>query len=504
MLGNAGTKYKGSNYLIAIFVCVLTAIAATPLQHFLDLANIIMLFLLVVFLVALKLGRGPAVMSAFLAVALFDFFFVPPRLTFAVADVQYLVTFAVMLAVGLATAHLTATLSRQSAAAIAREQQTRNLYELARDLAGAATQDQVSQVLSHYMEGDGHRATLHLLDTSGELPSLSHDIPLTGIAHMAINQGSFLETTQLADAGGHTLVLPLKSPVEIRGVMVAEVSGDNEIDKHQFEAVAHLVSIAVERLHYVDVVQQTQLEAATERLRSSVLSSLSHDLRTPLTGLVGMADALALSTGSQNDAIHHDSIQHAASAIRDQARAMSQLVGNLLDMARLHAGKVELRKDWRLFEDVIGSSLKLLKSALEQHPIKVSLAPDLPLVQFDDVLLERVLCNLLENAAKYSPAGLSIEVLGFVQGEYACITVQDHGPGFPADRQEAIFRMFVRGEEESSTPGVGLGLAICRAIVEAHGGTIQASNADQGGACITLCLPLGVPPVVEPETESSP
>jgi two-component system sensor histidine kinase KdpD len=438
-------------------------------------------------------------MSAFLSVALFDFFFVPPRLTFAVADVQYLVTFAVMLAVGLATAHLTATLSRQSATAIAREQQTRNLYELARDLAGAITQEQVSQMLSRYMEGSGHRATLHLLDTSGELPSLSRDIPLTGIAHMAINRGSLLETSQLADGGGHTLVLPLKSPVEIRGVMVADVPNGSEIDKHQFEAVANLLSIAVERLHYVDVVQQTQLEAATERLRSSVLSSLSHDLRTPLTGLVGMADALALSAGSQNDAV-----QHAASAIRDQARAMSQLVCNLLDMARLHAGKVELRKDWRLFEDVIGSSLKLLKPALEQHPIKVSLAPDLPLVQFDDVLLERVLCNLLENAAKYSPVGLSIEVLGFVQDEYACITVQDHGPGFPANQLEAIFRMFVRGEEESSTPGVGLGLAICRAIVEAHGGTIQASNADQGGACITLCLPLGVPPVVEPETESSP
>jgi two-component system sensor histidine kinase KdpD len=499
MLDNADTKPKGRSYLVAILVCALTSIAATPLRHVLDQANIIMLFLLVVFLVAFKLGRGPAVMSAFLAVALFDFFFVPPRLTFAVADVQYLVTFAVMLAVGLATAHLTATLSRQSAAAIAREQQTRDLYELARDLAGAATLEQVSQVLSHYMEGSRHRATLHLLDAAGKLPSLSRDIPLTGIAHMAINRGSLLETTQLADNGGHTLVLPLKSPVEIRGVMVAEISGDSEVDKHQFEAVAHLVSIAVERLHYVEVVQQTQLEAATERLRSSILSSLSHDLRTPLTGLVGMADALALSTGSQNATIHH-----AASAIRNQARAMSQLVDNLLDMARLHAGKVELRKDWRLFEDVIGSSLKLLKSALEQHPIKVSLAPDLPLVQFDDVLLERVLCNLLENSAKYSPAGLSIEVKGFVQDEYACILVQDHGPGFPADRLEAIFRMFVRGEEESSKPGVGLGLAICRAIVEAHGGTIQASNADQGGACVTLCLPLGTPPVVEPETEGLP
>ena len=499
MLGNSETQRARRNYLVAIVVCALTTIAATPLRHVLDLANIIMLFLLVVFLVALKLGRGPAVMSAFLAVALFDFFFVPPRLTFVVNDVQYLVTFAVMLAVGLATAHLTATLGRQTAAALEREQHTRRLYELARELAGAATQEQVSQVLSRYMAGSGHTATLHLLDADGELPSLRHEIPLSALAHMAVKQGALVETSQLSDAGGHTLVLPLKSPNGVRGVMVASVAGSTDlgIDKSQFETIANLAAIAIERLHYVEVAQQTQLEAVAERLRSSVLSSLSHDLRTPLTGLVGMADALALAVGPQNETIHN-----AAVAIRDQARAMSHLLGNLLDMARLHAGKIELRKDWRLFEDVIGSAIKLLKPALEQHPVKVVLAPDLPLVEFDDVLLERVLCNLLENAAKYSPAGQPIEVQGFVEGDHACIAVRDHGQGFPAGRTESLFRMFARGETESSTPGVGLGLAICRAIVEAHGGTIKAGNHEHGGACVTLCLPLGNPPAVEPEQET--
>jgi len=495
MPGNADTRQKVRHYLAAILVCALTAIVATPLRLVLDLANIIMLFLLVVFLVALKLGRGPAVMSAFLAVALFDFFFVPPRLTFAVADVQYLVTFAVMLAVGLATAHLTATLSKQSAVAIARELHTRHLYELARDLAGAATHEQVSQVLSRYMAGSGHSAALHLLDAAGELPSLFSDVPLASLAHMAIRQGSFVETTQLNDNGGHTLVLPLQSPIEVRGVMVAVVNSDDAVDHRQFETVANLVAIAVERLHYVEVAQQTQLEATAERLRSSVLSSLSHDLRTPLTGLVGMADALALAAAHQNDAIHH-----AATAIRDQAHAMSRLVANLLDMARLHAGKVELRKDWRLFEDVIGSALKLLKPSLAQHPVKVVLDAGLPLVQFDDVLLERVLCNLLENGAKYSQPGQAIEIRGFVLGDHACISVQDHGPGFPLEQLESLFHMFVRGKHESAIPGVGLGLAICRAIVEAHNGTIQASNPEQGGACVTLCLPLGNPPAIEPES----
>jgi two-component system sensor histidine kinase KdpD len=502
MPGSSKTQQARRNYLVAIVVCALTTIAATPLRHVLDLSNIVMLFLLVVFLVALKLGRGPAVMSAFLAVALFDFFFVPPRLSFAVNDIQYLVTFVVMLAVGLATAHLTATLGRQTAAALEREQHTRHLYELARDLTGAATQEQVSQVLSRYMAGSGHSATLHLLDVAGDLPSLYHEVPLSSLAHMAIKQGTLIETSQLSDAGEHILLLPLKSPNGVRGVMVASVADSaggkaEDIDKSLFEAVANLVAIAIERLHYVEVAQQTQTKAVAERLRSSVLSSLSHDLRTPLTGLVGMADALALAAGTQNETIHS-----AATAIRDQARAMSHLVGNLLDMARLHAGKVKLRMDWRLFEDVIGSAIKLLKPALVQHPVKVMLFPGLPLVEFDDVLLERVLCNLLENAAKYSPDGQPIEVRGFVEGDCACIEVHDHGPGFPAGQTESLFRMFERGAAESSTPGVGLGLAICRAIVEAHGGTIKASNHEQGGACVTLCLPLGNPPVMEPEQET--
>jgi two-component system sensor histidine kinase KdpD len=501
MLGNSEIKQTKRNYLVAILICVVTTLAATPLRQVLDLANIVMLFLLVVFLVSLKLGRGPAIMSAILAVALFDFFFVPPRFSFAVNNVQYIVTFSVMLAVGIATAHLTATLSKHVAEARNREQQTHRLYELARDLAGSISFEQVSNVLSHFMAWSGHIAKLHLLDEAGELPSLKSEVALTAVAHTAIKQGILVATTQLTDTGSFTLVFPLKSPNEVRGVMVVNISGNPKEsaegdNKSLFEAVAYLIAIAIERLHYVELTQQTKLDAIAERLRSSVLSSLSHDLRTPLTGLVGMADALAVTTVQQNEAIHHSAI-----AIRDQALAMSHLVSNLLEMAKLQSGKVTLRKDWQLFEDVIGSAIKLLKTALTQHQIIVSLAPDLPLVEFDDVLLERVLCNLLENAAKYSPAGEPIEVRGFINQKLACISVLDHGPGFPAGQTESLFHMFTRGEIESSTLGVGLGLAICRAIIEAHGGTITAINQEHGGACVTLCLPLGEPPIINPEIE---
>lgn len=503
MLRDSETQQLKRSYFLAILICVATTVVATPLRQVLDLANIVMLFLLVVFLVALKLGRGPAVMSAFFAVALFDFFFVPPRFSFSVSNAQYIVTFTVMLAVGLATAHLTAALSKHASAAVDREQNARRLYELARDLAGASSSEEVSKALSLFMAWSGYTAKLHLLDVNGELPSLQLDVALTAIAHMSIQQGSLVNTSQLSDKGSLTLVLPLKSPHEVRGVMevslekVADKRAE-DVDKELLEAVVNLVAIAVERLHYVALTQQTQLNASSERLRSSVLSSLSHDLRTPLTGLVGMADALALTTAQQNEAVHNSAI-----AIRDQALAMSHLLSNLLEMARLNSGKVVLRKDWRLFEDVIGSAIKLLKSALAQHPVSVSLAPDFPLVEFDDVLLERVLCNLLENAAKYSPQESPIEVRGYVTDEFACIAVSDHGSGFPAGKTDSLFHMFERGESESSTLGVGLGLAICSAIIEAHCGTMIAVNQEQGGACVTLCLPLGEPPIVNPEIEEA-
>lgn len=504
MLENAEIKQTTRNYFVAILICIVTTLAATPLRQILDLANIVMLFLLVVFLVSLKLGRGPAIMSAVLAVALFDFFFVPPRFSFAVNNAQYVVTFAVMLAVGIATAHLTATLSKHAAAALNREQQTRRLYELARDLAGAISFEQVSNVLGHFMAWSGHIAKLHLLDETGELPSLKFEVALTAVAHTAIKQGILVTTTQLTESGSLTQVFPLKAPHEVRGVMVVNVDSDAKENAENdneslFEAVANLIAISIERLHYVELTQQTKLDAITERLRSSVLSSISHDLRTPLTGLVGMADALAITTVPQNEAIHNSAI-----AIRDQALAMSHLVSNLLEMAKLQSGKVVLHKDWQLFEDVIGSAIKLLKPALTQHQIMVTLAPNLPLVEFDDVLLERVLCNLLENAAKYSPVGKPIEVRGFINQNLACISVLDHGSGFPVGQTEALFQMFTRAEVESSTPGVGLGLAICRAIIEAHDGTITAVNQEQGGACVTLCLPLGEPPTVNPEVEDSP
>jgi two-component system sensor histidine kinase KdpD len=227
----------------------------------------------------------------------------------------------------------------------------------------------------------------------------------------------------------------------------------------------------------------------SERLRNSLLAAISHDLRTPLAALVGMAESLAMTqpqpSGAQREMV---------AAMREAALRMNSQVNNLLDMARLQSGQVQLNRQWQPLEEVVGSALKAMAGALGPRHVRVSLPEDLPLVNIDAVLIERVLCNLLENAAKYTPPGSPIEIGATASSERVMVTIDDHGPGLPKGREVAIFQLFERGRKESAMPGVGLGLAICRAIVEAHGGTIRGETRPQGGARFTFELPRGIPP----------
>jgi two-component system sensor histidine kinase KdpD len=257
------------------------------------------------------------------------------------------------------------------------------------------------------------------------------------------------------------------------------------------ETVASLLAIVIERLHFVDVARDALVDVESERLRNSLLSAISHDLRTPLTVLVGLADSLTRSRPALPAAQ-----AEAAAAIRDQSLRMSSLVHNLLDMARLQAGKVRLRKEWQPLEEVIGSSLQGLDARLAKRVVTTRLAPDLPLLEFDAVLIERVLTNLLENAIKYAPGSAVVIEANRRNGDVA-VTVADDGPGIPAGSEETIFKMFERGRHESHLAGVGLGLAISRAIVEAHGGRLWAGNRPQGGALFTFTLRAGTPPSID-------
>ncbi|MBS1225669.1 MAG: two-component sensor histidine kinase, partial [Proteobacteria bacterium] len=224
---------------------------------------------------------------------------------------------------------------------------------------------------------------------------------------------------------------------------------------------------------------------------------LSHDLRTPLTALIGLAETLALELAAE-ESPHQESLM----AVREQAVRMALLADNLLDMAKLQAGGVRLRKDWQSLEELVGSATRMLEQPLREHPLRLALDPELPLVNCDAVLIERVLVNLLENAAKYTPAGTVIGVTARAETNRLTVEVWDEGPGLPAGREQALFEKFTRGHVESAVPGVGLGLAICRAIIEAHGGQIRAANRDAGGASFSFTLPLEPPPPLE--TENAP
>jgi two-component system sensor histidine kinase KdpD len=486
---------------LAALACTATALIATPLRPYLDLVNIVMLFLLTVFLVSLRLGKQPAVLAAFLSVALFDFFFVPPRLTFAVADAQYLVTFIVMLAVALVTGQLTAGLRRQ--AGISAQEARRNiaLYEMAKSLSGAMTLGHVIECSQDFLRDViGVKSDLLLPGEHGELVSVGkHGVWYEPhVALMAYGEDRRPHRHPLTELDG-VRYYTLHGSTRTRGVLVVSpLDGDIDAldaDHALLEAVASLIAIALERLHYVDVAQVAQVDMASERLRSSILSALSHDLRTPLTILYGQADALALAKPPLPE-----KQQQAADAIREQSLRLCSLVENLLDMARLHAGQVKLRKEWQPLEEVVGAAIKLLERSLAGHTIRTALPPDLPLLEFDAVLIERVLCNLLENAVKYSPEPGTIEIKAKQVDTKVEIAVCDNGPGIPEARREKLFDMFVRGSAESPLPGVGLGLAICRAIVEAHGGEIRAEDRPEGGTCFVFTLPVGDPPVIEEES----
>jgi two-component system sensor histidine kinase KdpD len=498
-------------YFWAGAASVATALISTPLLAYLDLANIAMLFLLVVVLVAVRFGRGPSVMATCVGVACFDFFFVPPRFTFAVSDFQYVITFVVMLAVGLITGHLMSGLRFQARVASHREARSRALYEFARELSGALQTEQIFETTRSFIQRAFRaRASLLLPDGEGRL-----QLPAPGAADAAaaahlsvldigIAQWAF-DHAESAGLGTGTLpgsrifYLPLVAPMRTRGVLTIEPEQRRWIlipeQRQQLDTFAALAAIALERVHYIEVAQNALVNMESERLRNSLLAALSHDLRTPLTSLVGLSESLAGSKPPLTPAQ-----LGLACSLHEEALRMGALVANLLDMARIQSGEVKFNLQWQALEEVVGSALRASASQLKEHGVSTRLPPDLPLVRFDAVLIERVLCNLLENAAKYTPPGSRITIAAELHGLWINVTVADDGPGLPHGREEAVFEKFTRGERESAKPGVGLGLAICRAIIEAHGGTIRAAASPEGGAAFVFALLLGTPPAM-PEAD---
>jgi two-component system sensor histidine kinase KdpD len=438
--------------------CTLAALLATPLRDLFDLANIVMIFLLTVLGVAVRYGRGPAVLAAFLSVALFDFFFVPPRLTFAVSDVQYLLTFAVMLAVGLTSSQLTAGYKYQAHVASRRARRVRALYEMPRDLAGALLPEQIVEISDRFLTSEfGAHAAILLTDAQDRLQG---PVAVTGHAptvDLGVAQWAF-DHQEAAGMGTDTLpgtsvlYLPLKAPhAHPRGTGPGGAGYGPAADSRAAPAGRHLrlpdrhrPGAGALRGGGPGHHRGHGVGAPAEVPAGGHLPRPAH----PLGALVGLADAMLLTrpapTGEQVEI---------AREMRDKALRMNALIDNPLDMARLQAGRVQLNHQWQPLEEVVGSALQAVEATLAGRAVTVSLAEDLPLVHIDAVLLERVLSNLLENAGKYTPAGSPVEIGARVREEVVEVWVDDHGPGVPEGRREAVFQLFERGARESATPG---------------------------------------------------
>lgn len=496
-------------YLLAAGASLLTALVSIPLLPYFELANIAMLFLLTVVLVAVRFGREASVVATMVGVVAIGV--ASPRFAFDIGGLQYAVTFMVMLSVGLITGSLTAGLRYQARVAMQREARTRALYEFARTLSGTLRTEQVIDSTRLFVQRTfAAHATLLLPDFEGRLrypaPGQAAHAQHLSVLDMAAAQWAFDRATP-AGAGTETLpsntffYLPLVAPMRARGVLALKPEHGRWMvtpdQRKQLDAFAALAAIALERVHYVEVAQEAMVSMESERLRNALLAALSHDLRTPLTSLVGLSESLAIS----KPPLAPQQLE-IAEALRDESIRLSRLVANLLDMARIQSGSVRLNLQWQAVEELVGSALRASRAQLSRHQVQTRIGPALPLVRFDAVLMERVLCNLLENAAKYTPPGSRITIESRAADGVMELIVRDNGPGLPLGKEDAIFEKFARGERESAIPGVGLGLAICRAIVDAHDGAIRARNADGAGASFIITLPLGTPPAIHFPDES--
>jgi two-component system sensor histidine kinase KdpD len=500
---SAGLPAAWTGYAWALAACVATTLLTTPMLALFDLANIVMLFLLCVVVVAVRLGRGPAMLAAVLSVASFDFFFVPPRYSFAVTDVQYLVTFAVMLSVGMLIGQLTANLRLSASLSVNRERRAHALFELTRDLSAALQTVQVVELGEAAVKRTfGGQAQVYITNANDQL-ELGGNLPQgldASIADWCFHNGqrAGLATATLPSNTWH--YVPLQAPMRIRGVLTLQPAQAHLLlipeQVQQLETLARQIAIALERVHYVEVAQQAVVQMESERLRNTLLAAMSHDVRTPLTALIGQAETLEKMTSLTPEQ------RTTVRSMGHEARDLNALVSNLLDMARLESGQVQLRKDWQSAEEVVGGAIRSARHALGELDVQTDIPRDLPLVDFDATLMERVLVNLLENAAKYgvstpvhSPA---VHLSARTTGASLELRVRDFGPGLPTSsigQEHTLFDKFTRGQNESSTRGVGLGLAICKAIVEAHKGKISAKQAVGGGAEFTIILPRTAPPV---------
>jgi len=499
------------HYASAAALVAVTLGLSLVLHGVMNLPDLQMLFLLAVMVTAVRFGRGPSTLAAALGVACYDFFFVAPYHTFAVQDRHYFLTFVTMFGVGFAMSELAGKLRRQELDALAREERTAVLYALTRELAATDKPADIAvSAARHAVDIFSAQAVILSAAPHNQLRPLGAAPEGAAIEDkdMGVAKWSF-EHDQLAGFGTDTLpgapalCAPLRAGPSRLGVLalVPRDASPLSADQRAFlDVFCRQVAVALSRAQLADEAKQAALRAKTEEMRSSLLSAMSHDLRTPLSSITGAATALrddpALSPDTQHELIE---------SIVDEAERLERLVANLLDMTRIESGAIALKRDWVPLEEIVGSALTRLEARLGDRKVSVTIEPDVPLMHVDPVLFEQVFVNLLENADKYTPPRTPLDIRARTDGDHVCIEVSDHGDGLPAGDEARVFDKFYRGPHIGIS-GAGLGLPICKGIVEAHGGSIRAENRRGGGATLGIAMPLGSeepPPSILPTGVSS-
>ncbi|MBI3944139.1 MAG: sensor histidine kinase KdpD [Chloroflexi bacterium] len=492
----SGLRSPWNQYLQSILLVTGAALLGELIRPFIHPTNLVMLFLLSVLIAAVRWGRGPSIFVSILSVLIFDFFFVPPRLTFAVTDTQYLITFAGLLAVGVVISTLAARAREQADSAQRREAQTAALYALSHDLAAAVGRKAIVESIIAHVNQTFSREVAVFLPEGESLVFVSASPGFTfgqdeyAVATWAYRHGQEAgrgtDTLSAADARYH----PLKTASGIMGVLAVERVNSKTLltpeQRRLLDAFANQAALAIERAKLAEEAGHAQLLQETEKLQTALLNSISHDLRTPLSSITGSLSGLLDKDAVYDEMTRHELLKTA----HEEAERLNHLVGNLLDMTRLEAGAMKITKEPYDVQDLIGAALQQVANRLGNRPVNVDLPDGLPLVPMDFVLISQVLINLLDNAIKYSPAHIPIDISVRQVNNQMQIQIADRGPGIPADDLTRVFDKFYRVQPSSKISGTGLGLSISKGIVEAHGGRIWADNRSGGGAVVTFSLPL--------------
>ncbi|QCG94453.1 sensor histidine kinase KdpD [Azospirillum sp. TSA2s] len=476
--------------------------AGHVLHRVLALNNLTLVFLTAVLASAVTGGLAPSLYASVISVLAFNYFFLPPLYTFTISDPENIVALLVFAVVSVIASNLTARVRAQAVTARLRAKTTEDLYQFSRKLAGVVTMDDLLWATAYQIAAMLKVHVVLLLPEAGSVAVRAGYPPEdviedTDLAAAVWAWENNRPTGKGADTlpGAKWLFLPMRTGRGVVGVVGIDTGGGKgrasgfltPDQRRLLDALIDQAALAIERVTLAEDVDRTKLAAETERLRSALLTSISHDLRTPLASILGSATSL-VSYGPKMD---EEDRRDLAATIQDEAERLNRFIANLLDMTRLESGAIRPRTGAVDLSEVVGSALERVSRILAGHRVDIDLPVDLPMVDIDAVLIEQALFNLLDNAGKYAPAGSLITVRGRQDGGLVRIEVLDEGSGIPSEDVERIFDKFYRVHaQDRQRAGTGLGLAICRGFVEAMGGTVTAGNRlDRSGAVFTLTLP---------------